>query len=646
MDKKLTVQKGHLRELGIHRMGDGILIVSDIRGRKNCGIYLYPEEKDEQKSQNKTKEYKIPFTDDYLIGGLYCVFLPDFSYKSFDYLFYADDERLTDPRARLLDSSSKFGHASKREKPIKCRFCRDDFTQDGQDGFDWEEDTQPERPFCDSVIYKLHMRGFTKHSSSGVQNKGTFAGLEEKIPYLKELGITAVESMPVFEFEDKIFNPLYSEMDNSLLSYLDNSELAWRVKTNFWGYTGGNYFAPKRAYSVSERPDLELKKLVRSLHQNGIELLLDFYFPDQISPGFILDVCRFWVKEYHIDGFKLMGADIPVKLLATDPYLRRTKLIFESSVQLHGQEEGDYKHLAVMSAGFMYEARKYLKGDEDMLRSVTAYFRKNPRDHAVINEITSYQGFTLTDLVSYDRKHNEPNGENNRDGSDYNYSWNCGAEGKTRKKLVLALREQQKKNALLMMFASQGTPVLLAGDEFGNSAEGNNNPYCQDNSISWLLWKTNTSGEELLRFTKELIKFRRRHPVLHMGEAVQQSDHLLAGYPNISYHGDQAWHNGMENYNRHIGIMYCGSYAKSNNKKSGDFLYIAYNTHWIDHKFALPKLPDELSWKVKLATCPDKYIQTEQEGNKERGGYVTLPPRSIVILTGQACAKSRKQKRV
>lgn len=620
MNYKLQITKGKLHEIGVHKLMNGLSIVSDIKCRNTCGILIYVSEN----ASKRKKEYKIPFVSDYLIGGLYCVFLPDFPFDSFEYIFYCDDQKIMDPYAKLIDASDKFGDPDRNKKVVRCKYYSDEF--------DWEGDRCPQTPFYNSIIYKIHMRGFTKHASSGVEKRGTFGGLKDKIPYLKDLGITAVETMPIFEFNDVIYNESYSKIDSSLLPFLDSTDTGWKYKTNYWGYAEGNYFAPKRAFSSSGRPDVELKELIKELHKNGIEIILDFYFEPGISQVFILDVCRFWMREYHVDGFKLMGCNLPIQLLIRDPYLQCTKLIFESldGVQL---ANASYHNVAVMSKGFLYDIRKYLKGDEDMLLSVTGHFRENPKDCAILNEIASYQGFTLADLVSYDRKHNELNGEDNRDGSDYNYSWNCGAEGKTRKKTILALREQQSKNALLMLFTSQGTPILLAGDEFGNSADGNNNPYCQDNAISWLNWKLNATGKELLCYTKELIKFRKKHPMLHKEDALTQSDYISAGYPDISYHSDQAWYARFENYNRHIGIMYCGKYAKIDRKKDDDFIYVAYNTHWIEHEFALPKLPDDLKWTMQISTCPENRVKLKEQELPGKGNIVLLPPRTMVILT-------------
>lgn len=629
---KLKINRGRLSQMGVHMMQDGLSIVSDIQGKKQCGIIIYPK---------TGKELKIPFSRQYLIGGLYCLLVKDFPYQEFFYLFYRDDELVTDPYAELLDSSERFGDSRRKGKPAKCIYR--------STAYDWEEDRPLEIPFQNSIIYKLHMRGFTRHASAKVTGNGTFAGLIQKIPYLKDLGITAVESMPIHEFEDVIYNPSYARIDEAVLPFMDEKKQTWEHKVNYWGYCAGNYMAPKRAYSFSDRPDVECKDMIKALHKNGMEFIMQFYFPADARPGYILDVCRFWAIYYHVDGFKLMGCTLPVKLLSSDPYLKTTKLIFETL----GEEKPDltvenscFKNLGAVLPGFAYDIRKYLKGDEDMLSVVAEHFKRNPGWYAAVNEITSYQGFTLADLVSYDRKHNEENGEENRDGNDYNYSWNCGVEGKTRKKSILSLRQQQSKSALIMLLLAQGTPVLLAGDEFGNSAGGNNNPYCQDNAVSWLDWKETAAKRELHAFVKQLIALRRAHPIFHMQEQLKQMDYLSCGYPDLSYHGDQAWYPGFENYNRHIGIMYCGKYAKIDRKTEDDFFYIAYNTHWIDHEFALPKLPSGMSWQLVLSSSREqpqisetvrplagKEIPRSEE--KQKQNRILVKARTVVVLTGK-----------
>ena len=259
-------------------------------------------------------------------------------------------------------------------------------------------------------------------------------------------------------------------------------------------------------------------------------------------------------------------------MLAADPQLADTKIITVG----WNSDRGTYKHMASCNNDAQNTIRRYLKGDEDMLRPFINMAGANPYNAAVINYVASNNGFTLYDLVSYDRKHNELNGENNRDGENYNFSWNCGEEGSTRKLKVRQLRIKQIKNALVMVILSQGTPLILAGDEFMNTQQGNNNPYCIDSELSWVNWRTSNDSMQILEWTKKLIGLRKKYGILHSRENLSLSDSKSLGYPDMSYHGSNAWYADMENYCRQIGIMYCNSYADD---KSRSLIYIAYNMH-------------------------------------------------------------------
>ncbi|MFR6334367.1 MAG: hypothetical protein ACLUOI_40045 [Eisenbergiella sp.] len=256
----------------------------------------------------------------------------------------------------------------------------------------------------------------------------------------------------------------------------------------------------------------------------------------------------------------------------------------------------------------------------------------------VINYITNYSGFTLADLVSFDRKHNEANGEENRDGETYNVSWNCGAEGKTRKKSILELRLKQMKNAMLLLLTAQGTPMIVSGDEFGFSHGGNNNPYCQDNAVSWLNWKLMETNREFFSFVKEAVAFRKKHPVLHRPDELTMMDYIACGYPDLSLHGEEAWKLNADGLSRQAGLMYCGCYAKVDKKNNDNFIYIAYNMHWEEHDFALPALPPDLKWAKVLDTVSDR----QEEG--ENGRTAAVAGRSIQIFESREKTGKEKQK--
>jgi glycogen operon protein len=289
------------------------------------------------------------------------------------------------------------------------------------------------------------------------------------------------------------------------------------------------------------------------------------------------------------------------------------------------------------SYGFRSDMRRFLKGDENLIGQVLFYQKNNPPTNAVVNFMADYDGFSLYDSVSYERKHNEANGEDNRDGADNNFTWNCGAEGESRKKAVVSLRMQQMKNALALVFLSQGVPYLFSGDEFANTRFGNNNAYCQDNDVWYVKWKTNKFGEEIYSFTKELIAFRRQHRLLHMEKELKVMDSLGCGYPDISYHGTEAWRPDVGYSSRMAGIMLCGSYAEEQEEES---VYIACNMHWLSHTLALPKLPKNRKWVLAFSTAPEKEDMFLPEENK-----VLAEGRSISVYLAKDTEPSDKIKK-
>ena len=300
----------------------------------------------------------------------------------------------------------------------------------------------------------------------------------------------------------------------------------------------------------------------------------------------------------------------------------------------HTAEVPVQKTLAYYRDAFMFDMRRYLKGDQDMLKSFQYHMRNFNKNCGVINYITNYYGFTLNDLVSYETKHNEPNGEGNADGMNQNYSWNCGAEGPSRKKHIKQLRHKQMKNALSFLFTAQGTPLLFAGDEFGNSQDGNNNCYCQDNDTGWVDWNNMAKNTDVFEYAKELISFRKKHPMLHLDTALTMLDKYKCGYPDLSYHGEEAWKAQLSSYNRHIGIMYCGL----GSSEEGDRIYIAYNMHWEQHRFALPSIAD-YEWDCVLGTEENVVVYDEEKNTS----YIDIEPRSISILVGKLLPKIEKK---
>lgn len=629
---KMKITKGNPFPLGA-KIEEKSVSFSYVSKEADCGVVLF--DKDTLKEKQK-----IPFPPAYVVGNVHFMRVSGISVENTAYCFFEKDRYVTDTRARAFCGNHVYGKEEVWEKAARpAKFVPQDY--------DWEDDESIYIPYEESFCYCLHVRGFTRHTSSKVKAKGTFMGISEKIPYLKELGVTTLELQPVYEFAElerrtALENP-YLSMSNitsvESIGFMDKEKVPeGGKKLNYWGYTRGCYYSPKNSYAYTEDAVAEFKDMVKALHRNGMEVVLQFYFTEEITESEIAEILHYWVMEYHVDGFHLKGGHIPAGALAEDPALAKTKLWyygFPDKAQESlpsGMAGKEKRRIAEYRDTYRYDMRRFLKGDEGMLPAVMYHLRHNPAGCGQINYLTNYDGFTLMDLVSYDRKHNESNGEDNRDGTDYNASWNCGQEGKSRKKAVLALRKKQIKNALLLLFFSQGTPLIFMGDEFGNSQGGNNNPYCQDNEITWLNWKNAELNGEILAFVKELAAVRKAHPVLRQDREVRLMDYGACGYPDASYHGLAPWKPDTTGYSRQIGVMYCGKYVRKDRRQHDDFFYIAYNLHWESYEFALPKLPKGVQWELCIASEAAQEKKAAEEGEQQR---VVLAGRSICVFIGR-----------
>lgn len=598
---------------GIYIDKEGVHVCAAFPNGKECGVMLH--------NVKTGKEELFLLPESCRNGHVYSALIPCNEEDYDTYCLYRDGHTFMDPYARSILGLETWG-VNTKEKDLRglLNIQAPDFT----------EDVNPKKPLKDSFLYLLHVRGFTMHVASGVSKnkRGTFAGIEEKIPYLKDLGVTAVELLPAYEMNivSLDHNPeegLYVE-DGRVLK-----DVHGKTKVNYWGFKEGYYFAPRKAYACDkDHPEEEFASLVKALHKNGMELVMQFYFPNWISPVLMLESVRYWVYTYHIDGVHLKGERIPTNMLATDPLLQDIKIFHDDfdAKTLFGEKKYCVDaQVAEYRNDFRIIASRFLKGDDTTLPDFVSRMNHTGQDLKRVNYVGNYDGFTLMDLVSYEHKHNEENGENNTDGENNNFSWNCGVEGKSRKKAVTELRKRQIKNILTMLFFSQGTPMLHAGDEFGNSQDGNNNPYCQDNAIGWTDWSQLSKNEDLYAYVKFLIKLRMSHKILHTGEPFTLIDKKSIGYPDLSYHGIEAWRPDLTNYSHAVGLLYCGVYAE----ETAPFVYVAYNMHWADIKLALPTLPDGLSWKL-IADSSASLV--DMNGIKCAQTSVKSPSHSVQIL--------------
>lgn len=531
---------------------------------QTCELIIY-----KKGARTSAFSQKMPYSD--VAGNLHFLSVVLEQPEDYEYCYKIGGKIVPDPYGKAF-SGREHWSVSKGKEKRKLR------TRIVTDTFDWEKSQFPHLKKEDVIAYSLHVRGFTKHSSSGVAHKGTFDGVTEKLPYLQKLGINQIHLMPVYEFDEN------------------------QRHVNYWGYGKAYFFAPKASYAAGD-PVNEMKSLVRQMHLAGIEVILEMPFTEGTTFSLILDCLRYWVMQYHVDGFIVNPYICNPDELAKDPVLAKSKILKKED-------------------GFQNVMRRFLKGDEGMIRDVICQLKN--QDTQLYNYIASHNGFTLCDVVSYDGKHNEANGENNLDGPDYNYSWNCGAEGNSRKKAVNELRKNQIFNAFFLLLFAQGMPCILSGDEFMNTQKGNNNAYCQDNLISWLDWNQLSRREELYTFVCRLIALRKAC----MKQIAKKSEDTMgrSGIPQISYHGEDAWQMPAGRASRQLGVFY---HEESTEK---DF-YIAYNMHWLSHSFALPSLPKGMEWVCIAGT--KEGVLDEKEAVPVKDKKVQLEERTIKVFVGR-----------
>lgn len=661
----------------------------------SCSLVLF-------KKHAKAPLAEIPFPDEFRIGNVYCMVVFDLDYENLEYGYRMDGPNnfeqghwfdqskiLLDPYAKVIGGRDVWGVIPDWDDIYhhRGRIAFDDF--------DWGNDRALEIPPEDQIIYEMHVRSFTRHESSGIKenHRGTFAGIRDKIPYLKELGVNAVELMPVYEFD---------EFENSRPNPQTGETLY-----NYWGYSTVGFFSPKAGYAATGKFGMqvdELKTLVKELHKNGIEVILDvvfnhtaegnergptisfrgidnktyymmtpegYYFNfsgcgntincnNPIVRNIVLDCLRYWAAEYHIDGFRfdlasILGRDplgYPLanppllESLAFDPILAKCKLIAEAWDAGGLYQVGSfpaYGRWAEWNGKYRDGIRKFIKGDgtvgqiaQCLQGSPDLYAWAGRAPATSINFITAHDGFTLMDLVSYNQKHNEANGENNNDGSNDNDSWNCGWEGATDDVAINALRRRQIKNAIAILMVSQGVPMLLMGDEVGRTQNGNNNTYCHDNELNWLDWDLQTKNAEILEFVKHSVAFRRSHPVLRNPNHFRNQDYVGSGYADITWHGTKAWNVDWSEGNRAIAFLLCGKHAKRGTVED-NYIYVAMNMHWQTQWFEIPGLPPSLQWHVFAntgAVFPSSYLPGTEPVLENQSGLL-VGDRSVVILVGK-----------
>lgn len=679
------IRPGFFRMYGACVASNGVSFTINSHGATRCTLLLF-------KPQASKPYARIPFPDSYRIGDTYSMLVFDIKPDEFEYAFsfdgpyepakgllFNEENVLLDPYSRAVTGQRKWGEKPEGGKDFEYR------ARVVKSNFDWGNIKQLEQPFEDLVIYETHVRGYTKDKSSGVSAPGTFAGLKDKIPYLKDLGINAVELMPIFEFD---------EMESARV--VDGVQLY-----NYWGYNTVSFFAPNTSYAFNEEHNHEgdeLKSLIKALKENGIEVILDVVFnhtaegnemgpcfsfkgidnnvyymltPDAhyynfsgcgnvmncnhpVVRSFIIDCLRHWAIEYRVDGFRfdlasILGRDQngapmanpPIlESLAFDPVLGKMKLIAEAWDAGGLYQVGSFpswNRWAEWNGRYRDDMRSFLKGDDGMagnaITRITGsrdLYSPDSRGHkASVNFLTCHDGFTLYDLYSYNEKHNEKNGWNNTDGDNNGHSWNCGAEGETDDPNVNGLRRRLIKNAFAALLCSRGPAMFFAGDEFCNTQFGNNNAYCQDNIISWLDWSRLEEFKEIHDFVRHMIQFRKEHPILR-----KMTKPSSCQFPEISVHNGTPFNASTDYKTKLIGIMYAG---RNEEDTEDDIVFYCMNAYWEPLVMQLPVLPNGKHWHVDTNTNAEYFDGEDFTAKTELLGVNTIrvPARTTIILVAE-----------
>lgn len=679
------IRPGFFRMYGACVASNGVSFTINSHGATRCTLLLF-------KPQAPKPYARIPFPDSYRIGDTYSMLVFDIKPDEFEYAFsfdgpyepakgllFNEENVLLDPYSRAVTGQRKWGEKPEGGKDFEYR------ARVVKSNFDWGNIKQLEQPFEDLVIYETHVRGYTKDKSSGVSAPGTFAGLKDKIPYLKDLGINAVELMPIFEFD---------EMESARV--VDGVQLY-----NYWGYNTVSFFAPNTSYAFNEEHNHEgdeLKSLIKALKENGIEVILDVVFnhtaegnemgpcfsfkgidnnvyymltPDAhyynfsgcgnvmncnhpVVRNFIIDCLRHWAIEYRVDGFRfdlasILGRDQngapmanpPIlESLAFDPVLGKMKLIAEAWDAGGLYQVGSFpswNRWAEWNGRYRDDMRSFLKGDDGMagnaITRITGsrdLYSPESRGHkASVNFLTCHDGFTLYDLYSYNEKHNEKNGWNNTDGDNNGHSWNCGAEGETDDPNVNGLRRRLIKNAFAALLCSRGPAMFFAGDEFCNTQFGNNNAYCHDNIISWLDWSRLEEFKEIHDFVRHMIQFRKEHPILR-----KMTKPSSCQFPEISVHNGTPFNASTDYKTKLIGIMYAG---RNEEDTEDDIVFYCMNAYWEPLVMQLPVLPNGKHWHVDTNTNAEYFDGEDFTEKTELLGVNTIrvPARTTIILVAE-----------
>lgn len=609
---KERISLGNFLRFGALVSGNAVEFTFTVKTDADAYILLF-----EKTTKKMIAQIAVP--REFSVGLVYSVRVEGYQWKKLCYLLMRDGQAGMDDYASVVIGREKWMDESRAQDNYRIYggFSKPDYK--------WNEKRTYILPE-DMVLYKLHLRGMTMANGLPAGKRGNYRGIIQKLPYLKELGVTSLEFLPIYDFEE-IKYQFHYKMDENRETVMVAED---PIGTNYWGYGDAVYFAPKASYFGGRDADVHMKEMVEAIHNAGMEIILEMSVSPSMDEDRLLRCLVFWVREYHIDGFHLLGMGLPMERIAGDSYLGRTKVFHDHFPDALLAKQSDRKHLFVTNDEFMYPIRRLQNHLDGNVAEVSNYLRRQGRGYGFVNYVASNTGFVLWDAYCYGEKHNEGNGEDNCDGSNYNCSHNFGCEGQTANRIINNNRMTAVRSALCMAMIAQGIPMILAGDEVANTQFGNNNPYCQDNEIGWVTFSRRKQPKALREYVKHLIAFRKEHTILSSSLPMKMNDYLHTGMPDISYHGRTPWIMGIGEEKKALGILLNAAYARNPDEED---VMICLNFYFGEESFALPKPLKGRKWFFVTNTGSTEWKPDDKPLKDQH--YCTVPGGTITILVGR-----------
>ncbi len=609
---KLKITKGNFKKFGVTFDGAKTTFTFEVTTNGKVALALYSLADD-------TKTV-IDLDSGFRFGRVYSVCVSGINPLDYSYMIVEDGISHLDPYATRVIGRDKWNDLSRKKQNFKVR--------SGMWKFDDFKDESPEIPSQNLILYRMHMRGFTMDHSLSEAKRGNYEGVIQRLSYLKDFGFNALEFQPLYDFEEVI---------TSKKPYVDKRgknriKITPADKVNYWGYGKASYFAPKASYFGGADCVKNMRKMIHAIHKKGMKIIMEMSFSEDESEDMMLDCLKFWVSKYHIDGFRIVGLATPIERVVNDPILSDTYFFYDSFPEkLLTDDKSLSRRLFVDDTRFMYPLRKLINHKDGSIVEFTNMMRRQNERYGFVNFCaSSNSGYTLLDSFSYKEKHNEANGEENRDGNNFNFSDNYGNEGETNSRLVWNVRLKNCRTSMAATILAQSIPMIQSGDEVLNSQKGNNNPYCQDNEIGWVNFNNKKRTRDFKAYVKKLFEFRQNHPVLWTLKPKEMSDPMHKGLPDLSYHGREPWTVWLSEDRKAVGILYSGLYG--NHSKEDDVMLL-FNFYLEEERFALPSLINQRKWYFVANTSDE--VWPDAEKRLEADDFITVPGSSLTILVGK-----------